>query len=122
LPSDPAQLREMAPAGGLAPSKVFDNRLTSNDVFEVLPNPGAGYGDPVLRRPELVADDVQEGKVTPQDAERIYGVVANGDGHDAELTRERREQMRRARLDEAMPVSEAIERYGAEGALAGGGV
>jgi len=107
LPSDPAQLREMAPGGGLAPSKVFDNRLTSNDVFEVLPNPGAGYGDPVLRRPELVADDVQEGKVTPQDAERIYGVVLDASGGVDAATDERRRALLAQRLAEARPPREA---------------
>ena len=107
LPSDPAQLRKMAPEGGLAPSKVFDNRLTSNDVFEVLPNPGAGYGDPVLRRPELVADDVQEGKVTPQDAERIYGVVLDASGGVDAATGERRRALLAQRLAEARPPREA---------------
>jgi len=96
--------------------------LAVGDMLITRNEGGPGYGDPLRRDPARVDEDVRLGLCTPQDAERIYGVVANGDGHDAELTRERREQMRRARLDEAMPVSEAIERYGAEGALAGGGV
>jgi N-methylhydantoinase B len=96
----------MAPEGGLARSKVFDNRLTSNDVFEVLPNPGAGYGDPVLRTPELVADDVLQGKVTRADAERIYGVVLDDSGGVDAATEERRRDLLAQRLADARPPHE----------------
>ena len=106
-PSDPAQLREMAPEGGLARSKVFDNRLTSNDVFEVLPNPGAGYGDPVLRTPELVADDVVQGKVTPRGRRAIYGVVLDESGCVDAATEDRRRELLAQRLAEARPPREA---------------
>jgi N-methylhydantoinase B len=109
LPSDPSQLREMAPDGGLAPSKVFDNRLTSDDVFEVLPNPGAGYGDPVLRRPELVAEDVREGKVTREHAETIYGVLLDEAGGVDPTTDERRRELLAARLADARPPREPRE-------------
>lgn len=102
IPHSPELLREMAPAGGLAPPKVFDNRLTENDVFEVMPNPGAGYGDPILRDSTLVADDVREGKVTAADAHTIYGVVVADDG--AVVSRETeaaRRALREARLARA---------------------
>jgi N-methylhydantoinase B len=109
LPSSPEQLREMAPDGGLAPSKVFDNRLTQHDVFEVLPNPGAGYGDPVLRRPELVADDVREGKLTTEHAEAIYGVVLDGGGVVNGATADRRRELLARRLADARPPREPRE-------------
>jgi N-methylhydantoinase B len=93
VPGNQDQLREMAPQGGLAPPKVFNNRLTEDDVFEVLPCPGAGYGDPMLREPEQVVEDVRDGKLTAAAAEVIYGVsIANGS-----LTVEH-DELRRARL------------------------
>lgn len=101
IPSSPEQLREMAPGGGLAPPKVFDNRLTEHDVFEVLPNPGAGYGDPVLRDPALVAEDVREGKVTRIEAQSIYGVLLTEDGTPDPQTETERVALRERRLAEA---------------------
>jgi N-methylhydantoinase B len=104
LPYNQEQLREMAPHGALAPPKVFDNRLTENDVFEVLPNPGAGYGDPVLRDPRLVADDISEGKITPDDARAVYGVLINADGTAAEReTVLERKSLKARRLEHARP-------------------
>src|SRR6202020_917631 len=80
VPHSPELLRESAPGGGLATPKVFDNRLLDTDVFEAMPNPAAGYGDPLLRLPELVANDVAEGKVSRSHAYEIYGVVIDADG------------------------------------------
>ena len=110
IPGTPAQLREMAPEGGLAAPKVFDNRITEHDVFEVLPNPGAGYGDPVLRLPELVEDDVRQGKSTREEAERIYGVSLDAGGAvDAAATAERRTALLRERLAQASPPPQPRE-------------
>jgi N-methylhydantoinase B len=36
---------------------------------------GGGYGDPLLREPEAVKEDVADGYVTPEGARRDYGVV-----------------------------------------------
>jgi len=35
---------------------------------------GGGYGDPGGRDPALVEGDLREGKVTPEGAERDYGI------------------------------------------------
>lgn len=110
VPSSPQLLREMAPEGELAPPKVFDNRLFSSDVFEVMPNPGAGYGDPVLRRPELVVEDIAEGKVTRQHARQIYGIVVNERGAlSAQQTESEREALRTRRLASAEPPPQRCE-------------
>lgn len=106
LPGTPERLRAMAPRGGLAPPKVFDNRLIDADVFEVMPNPGAGYGDPMLRDPELVAADVRDGRLDALDAERIYGVELDGTGAPAENHEERRRTRLAERLGEAAPPLE----------------
>jgi N-methylhydantoinase B len=44
---------------------------------------GGGYGDPLLREPEAVKEDVADGYVTPEGARRDYGVVVRE--VDAEL-------------------------------------
>lgn len=107
LPGTPEDLREMAPDGSPAPPKIFNNRITENDVFEVLPNPGAGYGDPVLRIPEMVEEDVREGKITAADAASIYGVALDGDGAlDQGATEKLRGELLAARLERAKPAPE----------------
>jgi len=40
---------------------------------------GGGYGNPLLREPERVLADVQEGYVTIERAYDVYGVVMTGD-------------------------------------------
>jgi N-methylhydantoinase B len=106
VPGTPAELREMAPDLALAPPKVYNNRLLERDVFEVLPCAGAGYGDPILREPERVADDIVEKKLTAEDALSIYGVVLEGGEVDAAATARRREQLLGERLEAARPPRE----------------
>lgn len=64
---------------------------------------GGGYGDPLLRDPDAVADDVRELKVTPSGATQVYGVVLTPGGTvDVRATataREAARSQRRARSD-----------------------
>jgi N-methylhydantoinase B len=113
LPGSPGELRELAPDGAPPPPKVFDNRLDVGDVFEVMPSPGAGYGDPLLRDPLHTAADVQRERVTPEQARTIYGVVLEGGKVDADATASLREQLRRERLGRAdSPARSAPELEG----------
>lgn len=48
---------------------------------------GGGYGDPLRRDPELVLKDVISGYVTPEAAERDYGVVVRFKGKKNEIVR-----------------------------------
>ena len=64
---------------------------------------GGGYGDPLDRDPEGVLRDVVEEKVTPEHAERAYGVVVARDGEnggawtlDRPATRRLRAELRAA--------------------------
>jgi hypothetical protein len=41
-----------------------------------IPAPG-GYGDPLLHRPDLAANDVRDGKVSRHAARPVYGVLLN---------------------------------------------
>ena len=43
---------------------------------------GGGYGDPLTRDPEAVAEDVREGWVSRQRARSEYGVILSGNGTD----------------------------------------
>jgi N-methylhydantoinase B len=109
VPGTPDELREMAPDGDLAPPKVFNNRLLESDVFEVIPNPGAGYGDPMLREPETVATEAGEGRLTHEEARAIYGVDLDSEGNLATGHEELRAERMRSRLAEAKPPLEAAE-------------
>ena len=50
-------------------------RVREGESWVALSSGGGGYGDPLTRRPELVRDDVRNGFVGVESAERDYGVV-----------------------------------------------
>jgi N-methylhydantoinase B len=62
--------------------------MRAGEGFVNLSAGGGGYGDPLDREPERVAEDVLDGYVSAEAAERIYGVVVAPDGRFA-LTGER---------------------------------
>ena len=57
------------------PTRYADYPLRAGDIFRLDTPGGGGYGDPLARDPERVLADVQEGAVSPEAAERDYGVV-----------------------------------------------
>jgi N-methylhydantoinase B len=61
---------------------------------------GGGWGDPLLRDPELVARDVRWGKVSVAAAAADYGVVLAGPDPDTTATARLRETMRAARPEQ----------------------
>jgi N-methylhydantoinase B len=110
VPGDPVELRKMAPHGDLAPPKKYDNRLGIDDVFELVANPGAGWGDPLERDPSLVEADLVEGRLRANEALEIYGVVAG----DVAATTARRAEIRAQRLTDSR-----APRVPASGSVAG---
>jgi N-methylhydantoinase B len=62
------------------PSKVPHMPVRSGDVFACVGPSGGGYGDPLERDPEAVRQDVIDGIVLPETAERDYGVVLSAAG------------------------------------------
>ena len=48
-------------------------RLEQDDVIRVVTGNGGGYGDPRNRSPETIADDLQNGYLTPERAREVYG-------------------------------------------------
>jgi N-methylhydantoinase A len=59
--------------------KTFDRVTGPDDIWVFAWSGGGGYGDPVLRDPELVAQDVAAGRVTADWAARAYGVILTGE-------------------------------------------
>ncbi|CDX58818.1 putative 5-oxoprolinase (ATP-hydrolyzing) [Mesorhizobium plurifarium] len=102
LPGGSEELEQLVPDLAPPPTKKFDNRLAEGDVFESWAQPGAGYGDPLLRDPQLVASDASSGRLLDGDALRIYGVVLNDAGSvDADATAQAREKAYEQRLSQA---------------------
>ena len=71
--------------------KVNALPLEAGDVVELQTGGGGGFGEPFERDPERVRRDVVDGYVTPEGAERDYGVVLRADlTVDEEATRRAR--------------------------------
>lgn len=77
--------------------------MRHGDVYRAVSMGGGGYGDPLDRDPELVATDVERRLVSPEWAERTWGVVLAEQGTevDAERTAARREELRLERREVA---------------------
>lgn len=90
------------------PSKgVF--RLSAGDRIHCWATGGAGYGDPLERDPSLVLQDVIDGKISVQAAEKSYGVVGldlRGWRYDEAATTRRRKALR----SERGPISWTYDR------------
>jgi acetone carboxylase alpha subunit len=87
----------------------------AGDIFNHAYNGGGGFGDVLERDPVKTASDVENGFVTRQAAEQVFGIVLteNSDGElepDLRATAERRQHMRKQRLERARPVSAWLER------------
>jgi len=80
------------------PSRYADYPLRAGDRFRLDTPGGGGYGDPLARDPERVLADLRDGAVTPQAAEREYGVAVTRKGGswaiDQDETRAQRARMR----------------------------
>src|SRR5207248_10087055 len=62
-------------------------RLAPDARIQLNPPGGGGYGDPFRRTPELVRNDVVNGYVSLEAAERDYGVVIRYKGSKVQLVR-----------------------------------
>ena len=77
----------------------------SDDIYEITLFGGSGFGDPLDRPAELVAEDVRNGYVTDEFAHKIYGVVLDCDSGvpDVDATTQRKAELRRERLGGESP-------------------
>ena len=104
LPGSPAETHTLAPHGGLADINAYNNRLCADDIFEALANPAGGWGDPLLRDMNLVADDVGNRRLSAAEAKAIYGVVlSKASQADPQATAEARKALREKRIAAARP-------------------
>ena len=53
--------------------------LKPGSVIEILDAGGGGYGDPALRDPRAIAEDIEQGFVTLEAARRDYGFEAQAE-------------------------------------------
>ena len=91
-------------------------KLNSSDVYFMHWQSGGGYGDPLLRDPKRVLNDVRQFKVSIDVAKEIYGVVIVAGEVDEESTEYRRQEIRKIRqsqtqLVESEPHQFEIARY-----------
>jgi N-methylhydantoinase B len=63
----------------------FTRLLREGEVFLHVQAGGGGYGDPLLRDPEKVAIDVEDGKIDCAHARDVYGVVVNRDSYEVDI-------------------------------------
>ena len=66
----------------VAMGKCARYRLVRDEVVEIVTGTGGGFGSPLARDPERVRDDVLDGYVTRESAERDYGVLLDPDSLD----------------------------------------
>lgn len=86
-----------APGGAetTARSKQILRGIAPGTVFVQAAGGGGGYGDPFERPAELVAEEARDGIVSPEAAERDYGVAV--DPRTFEVDRRRTARLRKAR-------------------------
>jgi N-methylhydantoinase B len=76
---------------------MFSTTIEAGDLYVHRMAGGGGFGDPLTREPEAVADDVRNGKVSDAAALDVYGVVIGTDGLvDGEATTTVRNERRKA--------------------------
>jgi N-methylhydantoinase B len=61
-------------------AKLLTARIKEGDAFAIRSGGGGGFGDPHLRPAETVANDVRQGYVSAESAERDYGVICDTAG------------------------------------------
>lgn len=79
------------------PSVSSGLTVSRGEIVNVRLQNGGGYGDPLLREPERVLLDVLDGAVSTAEAQRVYGVVLDGEQVDATATEQARERIRQQR-------------------------
>ena len=84
--------------------------LEEGDAFEIRCASGGGVGDPLLRDPERVAEDVRRGLLSAAEAASVYGVALQAAGAVAATqTVQQRQALRAARLHAATAAAIAFE-------------
>jgi N-methylhydantoinase B/oxoprolinase/acetone carboxylase alpha subunit len=87
----------------------------AGDIFSHAYNGGGGFGDVLERDPIATAWDVENGFLTREAAEKVFGIILKEDAEgypqaDIDATVARRAELRKKRLKQAIPVSEWLAR------------
>ncbi len=81
------------------PGKVAGQEVRRGDVLVMESAGGGGWGDPLDREPERVMADFEDGVITRNAVEQVYGIVLDHSGGvDAAATVARRAERKTARL------------------------
>lgn len=81
-------------------AKILGDRLRRNDAFLAQSGGGGGFGDPLERDIELIANDVRQEYVNASVARETYGLVLADNGKpDHAATQELRATIRKKRID-----------------------
>jgi N-methylhydantoinase B len=114
----PGDMSELDGEVDWVPAKSFDRRPGPDDVWVAAWAGSSGYGDPIQRDPQMVADDVAAGRVTADWAKRAYGVVlTRGGAVDAKRTEARRAAIRKERLGGKAPRKLESDRVSGTGGV-----
>lgn len=96
-------------------ASVYMAKLRPSQTWTSLSSGGGGYGDPLRRDPQLVAEQVRDGLLTRSRAEAVHGVVLTADGAlDPSATAARRAAETAARSDgwdAVVPAAAATETW-----------
>jgi len=92
--------RDGAVEGFDTPGKVAGHPVEEGSIVMVRSAGGGGYGDPLDRDAQRVADDVREGYVSAKAARELYGLALDNGGRvDVAATAALRERLRAARVN-----------------------
>jgi N-methylhydantoinase B len=97
------------------PLKAGGVQLKKHDILLYLVAGGGGYGDPLDREPERVAEDVRDGYVSINGAFSDYGVVIDNNRVDDKLTKSSRDKIRASRVHPQIfdEPEDLVDKYGA---------
>lgn len=87
-PGTPGAVLAFPPNGGTPvnlPSKFPSRKFRAGETLRTVSPCGGGYGDPLLRDPAAVLEDVQDGFVSVESARAHYGVVLTADGAEVDV-------------------------------------
>jgi N-methylhydantoinase B len=95
----PAKMSDLTQEEIETPPSFTYTSLGRGDIFECVGGGGGGFGDPLNRAPESVANDVQNRLVSAEQARERYGVPleAAGTAFDPEATAAERARIRSSR-------------------------
>ncbi len=99
----PARLADIAGTAQILEVKHERAPIGASEVWHHCWQGGGGYGDPLLREPARISEDLARGVISPAVAREIYGVVSDVHGRacDVAATAALRDDLRRARLARA---------------------